>query len=116
MNELGILPAKQFIIDDTPEEFQEGIREQFENISAFRSAEVSFSVDAGAIQEVIRKDEHKHRALIVGSAWERDLATEIGGDLLILSVPVAYRLVLNCGYVGYNGGLRVIEDLYGKAT
>lgn len=114
LNELGIIPAKQFIIDDTPEEFQEAIQEQFENISAFRSTEVKFSVDAGAIQDEIRKDEHKHRALIVGSAWERDLATEVGGDLLIVSVPVAYRLVLNCGYAGYNGGLRVIEDIYGK--
>ena len=114
MNELGIIPAKQFIIDDTPEEFQESIQEQFRNISSLRSCEVKFSVDAGAIQDEISKDDHKHRALIVGSAWERDLATEIGGDLLIASVPVAYRLVLNCGYAGYNGGLRVIEDIYGK--
>ncbi len=114
LNELGIIPAKQFIIDDTPEEFQESIQEQFRNISSLRSCEVKFSVDAGAIQDEISKDDHKHRALIVGSAWERDLATEIGGDLLIASVPVAYRLVLNCGYAGYNGGLRVIEDIYGK--
>ncbi|MBP2625468.1 MAG: oxidoreductase/nitrogenase component 1 [Firmicutes bacterium] len=114
LNELGILPTKQFIIDDTPEEFQEASREQFKNISSLRSTEVIFSVDAGAIQDEIRKDEHKNRALIVGSAWERDLAMDIGADLLIVSVPVAYRLVLNCGYAGYNGGLRVIEDIYGK--
>ena len=36
----------------------------------------------------------------------RDLATDLGADLLIVSVPVAYRLTLNCGYAGYNGGLR----------
>jgi nitrogenase molybdenum-iron protein beta chain len=114
LNELGILPAKQFIIDDSPGEFQAAIQEQFKNISPFRSAEVSFSVDAGAIQDEIRKDDHKHRTLIVGSAWERDLATDIGADLLIISVPIAYRLILNCGYAGYNGGLRVIEDIYGK--
>ena len=115
LNELGILPTKQFIIDDTPLEFQEGIQEQFKNISPFRSAQISFTIDAGAIQEEIRNDGSKNRALIIGSAWERDLAKDIGADLLIVSVPVAYRLVLNCGYVGYNGGLRVIEDIYGKS-
>jgi nitrogenase molybdenum-iron protein beta chain len=114
LNELGILPAKQFIIDATPEEFQESIQQQFKTISPLRSAEVAFSVDAGAIHEEIRQDTHKSRSLIVGSGWERDLAKTIGADLLIVSVPVAYRLILNCGYAGYNGGLRVIEDIYGR--
>ncbi len=114
LNELGILPAKQYIIDDTPAEFQAQVQEQFENISEFRSAVVSFDVDAGAIQEEIRTDAHKNRALIVGSGWERDLAKEVGADLLIVSVPITYRLVLNCGYAGYNGGLRVIEDIYDR--
>lgn len=114
LNELGILPAKQFIIDDTPEEFQAFIREQFAAISPFRSAEVEFLVDGGAVQEQIRNDKQKNRALLLGSGWERDLAREMGADLLIVSAPVAYRLVLSCGYAGYNGGLRLIEDLYDR--
>lgn len=114
LNELGILPAKQFIIDNTPEEFQASIQKQFQNISELRSAEVIFEVDAGAIQQEIREDKHKNRALLLGSGWERDLAKEIGADLLILSAPIAYRLILSCGYVGYNGGLRVIEDIYDR--
>ena len=93
LNELGILPAKQFIVDHTPEEFQNSIREQFTHISELRSAEVSFWEDGGAVQE---------------------LAREIGADLLIVSPPVFYRLTLNCGYAGYNGGLRAIEDIYDR--
>ncbi len=31
-----------------------------------------------------------------------------------MGVPVEYRLVLNCGYAGYNGGLRAIEDIYDR--
>lgn len=112
LNELGIIPAKQFIIDDTPEEYREAIIEQFDKISEFRSAKVEFLVDGGAVQEKIRTDTNKNRALILGSGWDRDLATELGADLLIVSVPVAYRLTLNCVYVGYNGGLRAIEDIY----
>lgn len=52
--------------------------------------------------------------LILGSSWESSLAKEIKADLLILSVPITYRLVLTCGYVGYNGGLRVAEDIYDR--
>ncbi|AFS79162.1 nitrogenase molybdenum-iron protein beta subunit NifK [Gottschalkia acidurici 9a] len=112
LNELGIIPAKQYIIDDTPEKYRESIRELFNKISEHRSADVQFSVDGGIIQEEISKDKQKNRALILGSGWERDLAQNIKGDLLIISAPVAYRLILNCGYAGYNGGLRVIEDIY----
>lgn len=114
LNELGILPAKQYIIDDTPEEYREAIREEFRHISEFRSAEVSFVSDGGQIQEEIRKEPPKYRSLILGSGWERDLAKDINADLLILSVPVMYRLVLNGGYAGYNGGLRAIEDIYDR--
>jgi len=112
LNELGILPAEQYIIEDTPEVFQEAIREQFRNISELRSANVTFCIDGGKIQEEIRTNKSKNRSLILGSGWDRDLAKEIGADLLIISVPVNYRLVLNCGYAGYNGGLRAIEDIY----
>ena len=114
VNELGILPARQFVVDDTPEEFRESIRNEFAHLSDRRAAEVEFEVDGGAIQEKIRGDENRSRALILGSGWDRDLAKDLGADLLILGVPVEYRLILNCGYAGYNGGLRVVEDIYDR--
>lgn len=114
LNELGIIPAKQYVIDDTPEEFREEIKKLFAGISDLRSAEVAFSIDGGAIQQEIRAEPQKNRAIILGSGWERDLASGIKADLLIISAPVTYRLVLNCGYAGYNGGLRTIEDIYDR--
>lgn len=50
----------------------------------------------------------------MGSGWDRDLANDIKADLLIVSAPVTYRLILNCGYAGYRGGLRAIEDIYDR--
>ncbi len=114
LNELGIIPAKQYVIDDTPEEFREEIKKLFAGISDLRSAEVAFSIDGGAIQQEIREEPQKNRAIILASGWERDLASDIKADLLIISAPVTYRLVLNCGYAGYNGGLRTIEDIYDR--
>lgn len=114
LNELGILPGRQFIVDDTPEKYKEAIVKEFENISEFRRAEVEFNSDAGSVQYEIEKESIETRALILGSGWDRDLANKLNADLLIVSVPVTYRLVLNCGYAGYNGGLRVIEDIYDR--
>ena len=119
LNELGIIPSKQFIIDDTPEKYQEGIKKQFENISEYkaRTVEVEFNPDAGSDAAKIEEDFNNNpdkRTLILGSGWDKDLADRIKADLLTISVPVTYRLVLNCGYAGYAGGLRAIEDIYDR--
>lgn len=114
LNELGILPQKQFIVDDTPEKYKTDIIEQFNKISNLRAAEVSFLIDGGAIHQEITLDDNKNRSLIVGSAWEKDLAREKGADLLILNIPVTYRLPLSRGYLGYKGGITFIEDVYDK--
>lgn len=119
LNELGIIPAKLFIADNTPEKYQEDLREKFNNISEYkqRTIDVEFNPDAGLdsykIYEDFKKNSDK-RALILGSGWDKDLAERIKADLLIISVPVTYRLVLNCGYAGYSGGLRAIEDIYDR--
>ncbi|WP_150267930.1 nitrogenase component 1 [Paenibacillus tepidiphilus] len=115
LNELGILPAEtQYVVDQTPEEYRGRIADQFRHISERRSAAVEFVEDGGAIQEAIRANKPKQRALLLGSGWERDLARELGADLLPVSVPITYRLILNCGYAGYQGGLRLIEDIYDR--
>lgn len=114
LNELGIVPDRQFVVDDAPESFREEIRWQFAHLSEKRTVQPEFESDGGAVQEKIRADENKSRALILGSAWERDLAKDLHADLLILSVPVEYRLIMNCGYAGYNGGLRAVEDIYDR--
>jgi nitrogenase molybdenum-iron protein beta chain len=128
LNEVGVLPAQQFVLDNTPEQYREEIRERFSNVShlGLRSAEVAFLTDAGLAHDLIRTDagasgsniggsgsgSDGSRALIVGSSWERQLAVDIEADLFIASVPLVYRLVLGAAIVGYRGGIRVIEDLY----
>jgi nitrogenase molybdenum-iron protein beta chain len=50
-------------------------------------------------------------AFVVGSSHERELAKNIGAGHLTVAYPVADRVVLDRGYVGYDGSLSLIEDL-----
>lgn len=50
-------------------------------------------------------------AFVVGSSLERELALALGAAHLAVSFPVANRAVLDRGYTGFRGGLRLIEDL-----
>ena len=54
-------------------------------------------------------------AFVVGSSLDRELAQSIGAAHLSVSFPVANRAVLDRGYTGYRGGLRLIEDLLSSA-
>ena len=119
LNELGIIPGPQYIVDDTPEKYQDYVREQFDNISELkkRTVEVVFDPDAGKNQARLEEDAKEYedkRILILGSSWDKNLADKLHADLLIISVPVQHRLIMNCGYTGYAGGLRAIEDIYDR--
>ncbi|MFL0196385.1 nitrogenase component 1 [Clostridium sp. WILCCON 0269] len=115
LNELGILPGEQYITDNTPEKYQNNIKDQFNKISSTRKFEVFFEEDDGRIHHRLRKYNHgTHIPLILGSSWDRDIVKELNAFGINITLPVMHRLVLNCGYLGYNGGLRLIEDIYGN--
>lgn len=55
-------------------------------------------------------------ALVLGSSLDRELAQGLGAAHLSVSFPVANRAVIDRGYTGYQGGLRLIEDLLSAAV
>ena len=115
LKELGIVPGEQYITDDTPEEYQELIINEFKNLSKSTSAKVIFETDSGVIKQHIRTYNHNnHTPLILGSSWDRDIVSELNGFWLNVSLPVLHRLVMDRNYVGYSGGLRLAEDIYGS--
>lgn len=125
INELGIVPGEQYITEDTPEEYQEFINNEFKNLSKDNSADVFFEIDAGKIHEHIRNynnkniayrhfDQSNYTPLILGSSWDRDIVSELKGFGLNISLPVLHRLILNRSYIGYEGGLTLTEDIYGS--
>ncbi|HBF40057.1 MAG TPA: hydrogenase [Firmicutes bacterium] len=112
LHEVGIVPKEQFVVDNTPENVQEQIKAELKTTSDKREIPLIFEPDAGKAQEAIRRISHKGRGLIIGSGWDKELAREKNYDFLSASAPSPYRLVLTTNYVGFSGGLRVIEDIY----
>lgn len=113
LHEVGIVPKEQFVVDNTPKKFQEQIATELKSISDKKVIPLTFEPDAGKVQDTIRSLHHSGRGLIIGSGWDKELAREKDYDFLSASVPTPYRLVLTTNYVGFSGGLRVIEDIYG---
>ncbi|MCW2277693.1 nitrogenase component 1 [Heliophilum fasciatum] len=112
INDMGLLPETQFIIDGTPEEHQENIRQEFQKIIDGYEVPVVFTEDGGWAQQEIRKIPFVGKPLIFGSAWERTFTEELDGYHLSVSAPVSDRMVLDRAYFGYRGALRLLEDIY----
>ncbi len=112
LHEVGIVPKEQFIVDNTPQKYQGQIRKELAGTSGKREIPLYFEPDAGKAQDIIRGLRHRGRGIIIGSGWDKELAKEKDYDFLSAAVPTPYRLVLTTNYVGFTGGLRVIEDIY----
>ena len=52
------------------------------------------------------------RAVVFGSDWEKGYTKANGNIFLYSSAPINQQLILSKSYVGYNGGLRLMEDIY----
>ena len=114
-NDLGLVPAKQFIVDDTPNQYQEAVSGYFKELNYNLKAEVSFETDGYKIHKEIKEHDYHGYPLIIGGYWEKQVAKETEAHFLNVSWPVNERLVMNGYYVGYDGGLRLIEDIYSVA-
>lgn len=112
INDLGLIPETQFITDGVLPEHQPAIEREFRRFGEGIEAEVRFSSDGGWVQQEIRRIPFRGRPLILGSAWEKVLSDELNGYQLSVSMPVSDRLILNRSYVGYEGALSLVEDIY----
>ncbi|MBP2646320.1 MAG: nitrogenase molybdenum-iron protein, alpha and beta chain, partial [Firmicutes bacterium] len=112
VNDVGLFPAKQYIVDDTPEEYQQQVQQHFHELNYEIQAEVLFSTDGHQIHEEIGNADYYGYPLIIGSSWEKKIAQKTKAHFLAVSWPLNERLVVNSSYVGYGGGLKLLEDIY----
>ncbi|MBC2580716.1 nitrogenase component 1 [Clostridium sp. DJ247] len=112
INDLGLLPETQFITDNASEEYRQNISEEFKKFVDNITAEVIFTNDGGDIRERLKSMKFRSRPLIIGSAWDRAMGRELKAYQLSVSTPISDRMVLSRSYVGYEGALRLTEDIY----
>jgi len=112
VNDFGLFPSKQYIIDDTPEKYRKDIEGYFKELNYDIEAEVAFSSDGYQIHNEIKNTDFHGYPLILGSSWEKKVAQETKAHYLSISWPIQERLVINGSYVGYGGGLKLLEDIY----
>lgn len=115
-NDLGLIPATQFVTDDTPKAFREAITEEFKDLNCGLEADVRFETDGYQIQNQIREHDYHGYPLILGSYYEKELTEDLKGNYLNISWPVQDKVVLDNHYAGYSGGIRLIEDIYSVAV
>ena len=116
VNDLGLFPAKQFITDDTPKEYQDAIREEFKKLNYGIEAEVEFTTDSYVIHKEIREHDYHGYPLVLGSYFDKEVTEELKGNFLNVSWPVQDKVVFDDFYAGYTGGIRLIEDIYTVAV
>ncbi|RKM58348.1 hydrogenase [Butyrivibrio sp. X503] len=115
-NDLGLVPAKQFITDDTPKEYREAITEEFKKLNYGLEAEVVFETDGYKIHEEIKNHDYHGYPLVLGGYYDKEVTEDLKGNFLNISWPVKDKIVLNDAIVGYEGGIRLIEDIYTVAS
>ncbi len=114
VNELGYFPLHQFITEDVPEEYQKTIQGYFQELAPGISSAVTFAQDSRIIEDQILSQNHLTTPLLLATSWELDIAKAIAGLHLSVGLPVIDRLILHHTYVGYHGGLNLVEVIYSR--
>jgi nitrogenase molybdenum-iron protein beta chain len=113
VNQLGMIPGKQIITENPPEDYRSQIKEEYKHIAEDVSTDVDFEEDSYVIHQKIRQTNFGHKPpIIFGTTWERDLAKELKGAIVEVGFPASYEVVLSRSYIGYHGALTLIEKIF----
>jgi nitrogenase molybdenum-iron protein beta chain len=113
VNELGFTPEGIYITDTPTESAKQNIFDVFSSLGEEFPDKIIIENDGGAIQSDIRKRLNgSKKAAIFGSLWEDALAEETGNLSYHLSLPLNNDIITNRSFIGYNGGIRLMEELY----
>lgn len=116
VNDLGLNPGPQFVVDDTPKQYREAIKKEFESLNFGIKADVKFESDGYKIHNEIKEYNYHGYPLILGGYYEKEVSEELDGHYLNVSWPVQDKVIFDESYVGYQGGIKLIEDIYSVAV
>ncbi len=120
-NDLGWIPHFTSIHDLEDLSLQEEYTKLFDNLTSETKPIVRYIQNASLVIKEIRNTwevNHNEKyynslepAFVIGSGIERGLAEKLNAGFLSVAFPVSNRVVLSKGYVGFKGGITLIEDL-----
>jgi nitrogenase molybdenum-iron protein beta chain len=111
-NELGYLPDIIQITDNPPKKYRERIVQEIrDNLESVVKPDIIFEVDTYNIRKNL---EDRPFLFLFSSSLEAPTAMEDFGALHVTAAfPTFNKCVLVHNYAGYDGGLRLIEDVVG---
>lgn len=114
VKELGMIPQAFFDIDVPASNALELIESSLTEIDEDWKGKIIAEPDNAIIRNLIRQriEIRQTKSLIIGSSWDKELARETDNILIYHSAPITDRVIVNKTYVGYNGGLNLIQDIY----
>lgn len=116
-DQLGLIPVKQIITDNPPENLREQISESFKHLSDGVSVDVEFHEDGYFVEKSLAETDFGSGVpLLLGSSWEADVARDKKALLIEVSAPSTETLVVTRSFAGYRGGLNLIERVYSAAV
>jgi nitrogenase molybdenum-iron protein beta chain len=109
-NEMGWNIELAVVTDNPPEESRDGITALVtEGLEGIIKPKVFFEIDSHKIRQKLKEYSLQ---IILGSSLEKYVARkEHEAHHLSISYPIYDRIVLDRNYVGYRGGLALIEDI-----
>ena len=115
VNQLGLIPLKQIIVDNPPNKYRDLIKSEYEHLADDVCAEAVFIEDGYVIDKTIDSlNFGTLKPIILGAGWERDTSRNHKAVFLETTFPANHEVVLNRTYVGYNGALNLLERIYSQ--
>ena len=112
-NEVGYIPNAVFVTDNPNQKNENNLKELFKKEFPEYADKLFFEIDSEKIAEnVIPELQKTNRALVLGSDWEKLFTKQSGNLFQYISAPIHQQLIISKSYVGYEGGLRLLEDIY----
>ncbi len=120
-DELGWLPELAVVTDFAEGAQKETVASRFGNLLSGLEPTVRFDTDTSSVKKYLREAWPRNNndkyydsfgpAIVLGSAFERDLSAEFGYPLVPVTYPLTNRCVMGRAYAGFTGGLSLIEDI-----
>jgi nitrogenase molybdenum-iron protein beta chain len=115
VHEMGYEPQGVYIIDEPPEANRDQVASVFKEMLPDYGERLRFEPNGGLVQEDIKaRLKPNNKVWLLGSTWERFLAEDTGNISIYVSVPVNSNIIITRGFTGYDGGLRLVEELFNR--